>query len=155
MGWSLPAVNVKTDRIIAGSNFMALKNVFCFDTKTGKELWTNGGFGTNAASIMLTSNDASGAAIVGGFDGILRAFSQNDGKQIWKFNARDHIYSSPSQLKDGTIIQASTDGTVYAINPQMANLNGRTTRLSQSGRQRPLTAMITYISAQATAVYIA
>jgi len=122
MGWSLPAVNVKTDRIITGSNFMALKNVFCFDTKTGKELWTNGGLGTNAASVMLTSNDASGAAIVGGFDGILRAFSQNDGKQIWKFNARDHIYSSPSQLKDGTIIQASTDGTVYAINPQDGKL---------------------------------
>jgi outer membrane protein assembly factor BamB len=122
MGWSLPAVNIKTDRLITGSNFLAMKNVYCFDTKTGKELWTNGGFGTNAASVMLTSNDPSGAALVGGFDGIVRAFSQKDGKQIWKFNTRDHIYSSSSQLKDGTIIQACTDGSVYAINHQNGKL---------------------------------
>ena len=122
MGWSLPAVNVKTDRIITGSNFLAMKNVYCFDTKTGKKLWTNGGLGTNAASVLLTSSDPSGAAFIGGFDGILRAFSQDNGKQIWKFNTRDHIYSSPSQMKDGTIIQACTDGTVYAINPQDGKL---------------------------------
>ncbi len=122
MGWSLPAANTKTGRIITGSNFLALKNVFCFDTKTGKKLWTNGGLGTNAASVLLTSNDPSGAALVGGFDGILRAFSQNSGKQIWKFNTRDHIYSSPSQLKDGTIIQACTDGSVYAVSPRDGTL---------------------------------
>lgn len=117
MGWSLPAVNAKTGLIITGSNFMALKNVFAFDAKTGAERWTNGGFGTNAASVLLTSDHPNGAAIIGGFDGMLRAFGQKDGHQIWKFGTRDHIYASPAQLKDGTIIQASTDGTVYALDP--------------------------------------
>ncbi len=118
MGWSLPAVNAKTGRIFTGSNFMALKNVYAFDIHSGDTEWTNGGFGTNAASAMLTNDDPKGAVVIGGYDGIVRAFGQNDGFQIWKFGTRDHIYSSPSQLKDGTIIQASTDGTVYALNPE-------------------------------------
>ncbi|MBU2511679.1 PQQ-binding-like beta-propeller repeat protein [bacterium] len=118
MGWSLPAVNSKTGKVFTGSNFMAVKNVYAFDIQTGETEWTNGGFGTNAASAMLTSDHPYGAVIIGGYDGILRAFGQKDGFQIWKFGTRDHIYSSPAQLKDGTIIQPSTDGTVYAIDPK-------------------------------------
>lgn len=118
MGWSLPAVNSRTGKIITGSNFMALKNVFSFDIESGQTEWTNGGFGTNAASVMLSSNHPDGIAILGGYDGILRAFGQKDGFQLWKFGTRDHIYASPAQLKDGTIIQPSTDGTVYGINPE-------------------------------------
>ena len=118
MGWSLPAVNAKTGRIFTGSNFMALKNVYAFDIQSGDTEWTNGGYGTNAASAMLTNADPEGAVVIGGYDGIVRAFGQNDGFQIWKFGTRDHIYSSPAQLRDGTIIQASTDGTVYALNPE-------------------------------------
>ncbi|MBN1533573.1 MAG: PQQ-like beta-propeller repeat protein, partial [Spirochaetes bacterium] len=122
MGWSLPAVNAGTGRIITGTNFLALKNVYAFDFKTGDTVWTAGGFGTNAASPMLTTDDPDGAAVVGGYDGILRAFGQRDGRQIWTFGARDHLYSSPAQLADGTIIQASTDGTVYAVDPERGSL---------------------------------
>ncbi len=122
MGWSLPAVNTETGRIFFGSTFAALKNTFCYDTATGKKVWKNGGLGTVAASIMLTSNNPDGAAVVGGFDGILRAYAQDDGFQIWKFGARGHIYASPAQLSDGTIVQPSADGTLYAINPEDGTL---------------------------------
>ena len=122
MGWSLPAVNTATGRIFFGSTFAALKNTFCFDSATGKKIWKNGGLGTVAASIMLTSKDPDGAAVVGGFDGILRAYAQDDGFQIWKFGARGHIYASPAQLSDGTIVQPSADGTLYAVNPHDGTL---------------------------------
>lgn len=118
MGWSLPAVNPRTGRLFTGSNFMALKNVFSFDVETGKTIWTDGGFGTNAASALLTSSHENGAVVIGGYDGILRAFSQKDGYEIWTFGTRDHIYASPAQLADGTLIQPSTDGTVYALDPE-------------------------------------
>lgn len=118
MIWSLPAVNTKTNRIFFGSNFAALRNTFSYDFKNKKRQWKQGGFGTNAASVLLTSTDETGAALIGGYDGWLRAYSQKNGFQIWKFATRDHIYSSPAQLSDGTIIQASVDGTIYALNPE-------------------------------------
>ncbi len=118
MGWSLPAVNPITNKIITGSNFMALKNVYAFDADTYEASWTRGGFGTNAASVLLTNAHEHGAAIVGGFDGMVRAFGQKDGHRIWSFGTRDHIYASCAQLSNGTLIQPSTDGTVYALNPE-------------------------------------
>ncbi len=118
MIWSLPAVNSQTGRIFFGTCFTALKNVFCYNYETGEKIWNKGGLGTNAATIMLTSENENGAALVGGFDGMLRAYSQKDGFHIWKFGARDHIYASPGSLSDGTVIQPSADGTVYALDPE-------------------------------------
>ena len=117
MGWSLPAVNPATNKIITGSNFMALKNVYAFDADSYEPCWTRGGFGTNAASVLLTSTHEDAGAVVGGFDGVVRAFGQKDGHRIWSFGTRDHIYASCAQLSDGTLIQPSTDGTVYALDP--------------------------------------
>lgn len=113
--WSLPAVNPRTGRIFFGSQYMALKNVFCYESSTGRRLWTNGGLGSNAASPLLTSAAKMGAIILGGFDGYIRAYAQDNGKLLWKRGLRDHIYASPAQLSDGIIIQPSTDGTVYAL----------------------------------------
>lgn len=118
MVWSAPAVNVNTNRIFFGTCFMAVKNVFCYDTVSGENEWSTGGLGTVAATSMLTNNKKNGALIFGGFDGYVRALAQDSGKQLWKFGARDHIYSSPAQLSDGTIIQPSADGTVYALDPK-------------------------------------
>ncbi len=117
MIWSCPAVNTDTDRLFFGSCFIAAVNFFCFNAGTGEKIWTSGGLGTISASSMLTSNNPDGAVIVGGFDGILRALSQKNGKQIWSFGTRDHIYGSPAQLSCGTIVQASCDGTVYGLDP--------------------------------------
>ncbi len=115
--WSLPAVNVNTGRIFYGSQYMALKNVYCVDTGSGKIAWTNGRWGSNVASPLLTSAGRKGAVVLGGFDGYVRAYTQDGGKHLWSRGLRGHIYSSPAQLSDGTIMQPSTDGTVYALEP--------------------------------------
>ncbi|MCG8572811.1 MAG: PQQ-binding-like beta-propeller repeat protein [Spirochaetes bacterium] len=117
MIWSLPSYNPATNRIFFCSTFIGLKNTFAYASDSGKKLWHKGGLGSVAASSLLTSSDPRGALIVGGFDGILRAFTQQKGKQLWKLATRDHIYGSPGQLSDGTLIQASADGTIYAVNP--------------------------------------
>ena len=116
MVWSLPSVNVETGRIFFASCYQILQNVFAYDV-SGARLWKTGSFGTVAATTLLTNDSEKGAVIVGGFDGFVRAFAQDSGKQLWKFGTKDHIYASPAQLRDGTILQASTDGTLYAIDP--------------------------------------
>ena len=118
MVWSLPAVNTDTGALFFGSQFMALKNLFSYDYNTKARRWTAGGLGSNAASPLLTSNAADGGVVVGGYDGFVRAYSQLNGKQLWKRGLRDHIYSSPAQLSSGVIIQPSADGTIYALDPQ-------------------------------------
>src|SRR5262249_34511289 len=35
---------------------------------------------------------------------------------------RDHVYASPALLPDGTIVEPSTDGTIYGINPADGSL---------------------------------
>lgn len=115
MGWSCPAVNGSTGRIFFGSVYFALKNLLCYGAETGERKWTSGGLGTVSASPLLTNESSNGLVVTGGFDGILRAFSQKNGKQIWKYGVRDHIYGSPAQLSDGTIVQAACDGTLYGL----------------------------------------
>jgi outer membrane protein assembly factor BamB len=116
--WSLPAVNTRTGRMFAGSQYMIWRNVFAFDTASGEPAWTTGGWGSNAASPLLTARASNGALVVGGYDGFVRAYAQATGRQIWKRGTRGHIYASPAQLSDGTIIQPSTDGTIYALDPR-------------------------------------
>lgn len=118
MIWSLPAVNARTGRIFFGTTYLTAKTVFAYDSGTGKRLWSSGGLGSVAATPLLTSDLANGAVVVGGFDGYVRAYAQDTGRQLWAFGARDHIYASPAQLADGTIIQPSADGTVYALDPR-------------------------------------
>ncbi|MEJ5361681.1 MAG: PQQ-binding-like beta-propeller repeat protein [Spirochaetota bacterium] len=118
MIWSLPAVNTKTGRMFFGTQFMALKNIYCYNYRTQKAEWTNGGLGSNAASPLLTNSNEKGMVIIGGYDGYVRAYAQDSGKQLWKHGLRDHIYASPAQLSNGLIIQPSADGTIYALNPE-------------------------------------
>lgn len=117
MLWSLPAVNPETEKLFFGTTNFALTTVYSYHTDTGKKSWTTGGLGSVAASPLLTSTKQNGAVIVGAFDGIVRAYTQKNGKQLWKVGLNDHIYASPAQLSDGTIIQPGADGTVYAIDP--------------------------------------
>ncbi|MCB1316850.1 MAG: PQQ-binding-like beta-propeller repeat protein, partial [Leptospiraceae bacterium] len=118
MNWSLPAVNTRTNRMFSGSQFVAFQNVFAFNTQTGENEWVSGGLGSNSGSPLLTSEKENAAVIVGGFDGIVRAYAQDSGKELWQTGTRDHIYASPAQQADGTIIQPSADGTVYALHPE-------------------------------------
>ena len=47
--WSLPAVNTRTGRMFSGSQFMAWRNVYAFDTRSGALAWRPAGRGAAAA----------------------------------------------------------------------------------------------------------
>jgi hypothetical protein len=57
--------------------------------------------------------------VLGGFDGFVRAYDGETGAEAWPapFGARDHIYASPGELPDGTIVQPAADGSVYGLDP--------------------------------------
>jgi len=105
-----------------GSNSPLTAVVFGIGTADGSSAWGFGApgsvfRGSVAASPMLATTEPEGLVAVGSFDGFLYALRQSDGEEQWNFGARDHIYASPAQAEDGTIIQPSADGTIYAIDP--------------------------------------
>lgn len=120
--WSLPALDPPADRIFMGSNFPLAKNVFAIDAVDGSSVWEVPVIGTVAASPMLATGDPDGLVAVGGFDGFLYGLRESSGTEAWRHGARDHIYASPAQAEDGTIIQPSADGTIYAIRPEDGSL---------------------------------
>lgn len=87
-------------------------NTFAVD-KSGTPLWQQRTLGTTAASPAL----AKDRFFVGAFDGYVRAFALDTGNPLWQTPTRDHVYASPAIAADGTVIQPSTDGTVYALDP--------------------------------------
>lgn len=117
MIWSLPGYNPNTGRLFFGSIYPAGSNILSYDAESGKRLWRAGGIGATAATTLLTSFKENAGVIVGSYDGALRCLAQDSGKTLWKRQLRDHIYASPAQLSDGTIIQPGADGTVYAFDP--------------------------------------
>ena len=119
--WSLAALNPATGRLFMGSNYPLFENVFGIGAD-GAELWSFAALGTVAASPTITTEAPDGLIAVGGFDGFLYGLGQSDGAEAWRFGARDHIYASPAQAEDGTLIQPSADGTIYAINPADGSL---------------------------------
>lgn len=120
--WSLPALNPDTERIFMGSNSPLTAVVFGIEAADGSAAWGFGApesvfRGSVAASPTLATTDPEGLVAVGCFDGFLYGLRQSDGEEQWNFGARDHIYASPAQAEDGTIIQPSADGSIYAIDP--------------------------------------
>jgi outer membrane protein assembly factor BamB len=115
--WSLPALNHETDRLFMGSNNPLAASIFGIGAGDASALWFVAVQATVAASPMVATTDPDGLVTVGGFDGFLHGLRQSDGTAEWSFGARDHIYASPAQAEDGTIIQPSADGTIYAIDP--------------------------------------
>lgn len=123
--WSLPAIDPTTGNLYLGNNFIAgyswmttfWRNTFAL-SPSGQQLWGTGVQATIAASPMLSE----GRMILGAFDGYVRAYEQDSGRELWKFATNDHVYASPGALSDGTIIQPSTDGTVYALDPKSGAL---------------------------------
>jgi len=116
--WSLPALNPATDTLYIGNNYLLGTNVFALNAADGDRTWQARTGGSVAASPMLTGFGEDDLVVVGSFDGFVRAFRQSSPMEVWRFGARDHIYASPGQLSDGTIIQPAADGTVYALDPE-------------------------------------
>ena len=117
--WSLPGIDVTSGTLFVGNNNLLPilgKNTYAL-TSSGNTNWSVATLGTVAASPLVTRGARGVEAVVGGFDGFARAFSESDGAVLWELATRDHIYASPAQLPDGTIVQPSADGTVYAVSP--------------------------------------
>src|SRR5262249_23282498 len=115
--WSLPALDVATNRLFIGNNNLLTllgKNTFALDAATGGVGWEHAADGTIAASPLVRRDRL---VVVGGFDGFVRAYDAATGAPRWQFGARDHVYASPAELSDGTIVQPSADGSVYALDP--------------------------------------
>jgi outer membrane protein assembly factor BamB len=113
--WSSPAIDTRTETLYVGNNnllpFLGA-NTFAID-ESGISQWSTRSLGTIAASPMLTHDDK---LVVGGFDGYVRAYDLS-GQLLWERGTRDHVYASPAELPDGTIVQPSCDGTIYGLDP--------------------------------------
>jgi outer membrane protein assembly factor BamB len=115
--WSLPALNPASGRLFMGNNFYFADNTFAIDAGSGMQIWKTTVNGSVAASPALTTIDAGDVAVVGAFDGFVRAYRQDSGNAVWERGVRDHIYASPAVAPDGTIIQPGADGSIYALDP--------------------------------------
>ena len=81
--------------------------------------WSVATLGFVVASPALASN---GTLYGASFDGKVYAIDSKTGKVEWTFQTADNIYGSPALVKDSAgrttaVVVASTDGSVYAINP--------------------------------------
>ena len=110
--WSSPALRNPDDALFIGNNNVLGVNTFSF-TSAGRLRWETGTIGTVSASPLLTTSEM----VLGSFDGYLRAYDPDTGRQLWSVPTRDHIYASAALLSDGAIILPSADGTVYAVEP--------------------------------------
>ena len=116
---SSPAID-KNGIVYVGS---ADNNIYAINGETGVITWkyqTGGAINSSSPAI-----DVNGIVYIGSYDGYLYAF---DTKTInpdngstwvpkWKFQTKGAIASSPAIAPDGTIIFGSTDGNIYAVNP--------------------------------------
>jgi outer membrane protein assembly factor BamB len=117
--WSLPAVDTARGLLYLGNNNLLEilgDNTFALRTDSGEAVWRHATDGTIPASPLLTRD---GRVVLGGFDGFVRAYDATTGDPAWPapFGARDHVYASPGELPDGTIVQPAADGSVYGLDP--------------------------------------
>jgi outer membrane protein assembly factor BamB len=93
-------------------------NIFALD-RSGHLEWSVTTLGFVISSPALGSD---GTLYAGSFDGKLYAINSRTGAVLWTYPTSDNIYSSPALLSDSSgrtvdIIFASTNGSVYALNP--------------------------------------
>ncbi len=88
-------------------------------TAEGRRRWRRRTLGFIAASVAVGMD---GTLYAGSFDSRFYALDPRNGKSRWTFKTGDHIYSSAALLESSEetrlIIFGSTDGMVYALNPQ-------------------------------------
>ncbi len=102
--------------VISGSYVYACaeelaSHVFCFERKTGKEVWRYSG---NTKGYWSTPAVAAGRLHVGGQDGVMHTLDANSGTLLWTFKTRDAIWSSPAVV-DGKVLFGSRDFHFYCL----------------------------------------
>jgi len=94
------------------------RSIYALDVN-GNKLWSTPTLGFVVSSPALGSD---GTVYIGSFDSKLYALDGQMGVPKWSFATGDHIYSSPAVEDDAqgntrAIYFASTDGNVYAVDP--------------------------------------
>lgn len=86
-------------------------HVYCFERKTGKEIWRYSG---NTKGYWSTPAIADGRLHVGGEDSRLHTLDVTTGKPLWTYKTGDAIWSSPAVV-DGKVLFGSRDFYFYCL----------------------------------------
>lgn len=118
--WSLPAVDPDTGRLYVGNNNLTGIGGHLFAlTPDGRSEWQVRGGATMAASPTVVGD----TVVAGAFDGFIRGYARDSGRERWAVPARDHVYASASVLPNGNVVVPSADGTLYAIDPETGDVS--------------------------------
>jgi outer membrane protein assembly factor BamB len=96
---------IKGNKIVIGARD---KNMYCFDKRDGKTLWTFGTQGKIDSSPVICGEKVLFASM----DGWIYVISLKDGKEIWSFEIGSPVIGSPAVFDDGFTLGAQ-DGEVY------------------------------------------
>lgn len=94
-------------------------HVFCFERKSGKEVWRYSG---NKKGYWSTPAIAEGRLHVGGEDGLLHTLDANSGRPLWTYKAGAAIWSSPAVV-DGKVLFGSRDFYFYCLDAVTGDLD--------------------------------
>jgi glucose dehydrogenase len=101
---------VSNGRLYIGSYFDQDHNVYCFDAKTGKKVWTY----LTGGAVLGTPTVANGAVYVGSQDNALYALDARTGALRWRFAGSLTFLAAPL-VHDGVVYAPSQDGYIYAL----------------------------------------
>lgn len=93
-------------------------HVYCFERKTGKEIWRYSG---NTLGYWSTPAIAEGRLHVGGQDGALHTIDTATGTPVWRFQTGAAVCSSPAVV-DGKVLFGSRDHYFYCLDAKTGDL---------------------------------
>ena len=85
------------------------KRLLALDSESGTEIWH-----TESATPFLALAVADGFVYVGNMDRFFRAFDQNTGQEVWKFEAGGEFWSAPAIAGD-ILYAGNVDKYIYAL----------------------------------------
>lgn len=97
-------------RLYIGSYLDQDHNLYCFDAKTGKKIWSY----LTRGAVLGTPAVANGVVYVGSQDSSLYALDANTGALRWRFD-NDETFRAAPLIHDGVVYAPSQNGYVYAL----------------------------------------
>jgi len=98
----------------AGKVFVGTKsgNLYALDAKTGKEAWKY----ASGSAILHTVACADGKVVLACIDGSVRAVSESDGSEVWRFQENQwYAFSAAPLLADGSVFIGQRQGVFFAL----------------------------------------
>ena len=107
-------------RLYIGTYLDQNHNVYCFDARTGKKVWS---YLTNGA-VLGTPAVFNGTVYVGSADNTLYALDADTGKLRWRFENTETFFAAPF-MHGGVVYAPSQDGYIYALDERTGALRWR------------------------------